>query len=405
MDPSSNDGRAGGAHAFAFRAVGRDGREERGTCAASCRNDVLVALAARGLFPLEVSAKRESIRKRRISYADLGLALRLLTDLLDAGLPMTRALQALEGIAPSAWRVVLPAMRDSVKEGRALAATLADSEIDIPPMTIAIIHAGEAGAGLTDGIRRAAEIAESAAATRASVKAALAYPMIVALAGLGAIGVLLGVVLPRFASILNGLGQALPTSTQIVLQLAQGVRAWFFPGGLMVAVAIVAHRGWTSTHEGRLQWHSLLLGAPGIGGFRRCVGTSRACASLGALLDTGVPMATALKYSARASGDAALEARISTAWAHVARGEPLAHALEQADAVTATASRLIRAGEQTGRLASMLKHAAKLEQDRADRTVRVGLRLLEPLLLLVFATFVAGVAASLLQAIYSVKPG
>ena len=281
-------------------------------------------------------------------------------------------------------------MRESVKEGRALAATLAAADIDIPPMMIAIVHAGEAGAGLGDGIRRAADIAESAAATSASVKSALAYPMIVALAGLGAIGVLLGVVLPRFATILSGFGQTLPRSTQIVLAAANDARVGIIPVSVLLAIGFVAHRGWTATEDGQRRWHALLLGAPVLGAFRRTVATSRACASLGALLDTGVPMAVALKYAARASGDAAVEARITAAWSHVARGEPLARSLEQAGAVTTTASRLIRAGEQTGRsAANMLTHAAKLERDRADRAVRVGLRLLEPVLLLVFATFVA----------------
>jgi len=217
--------------------------------------------------------------------------------------------------------------------------------------------------------------------------------------------VLLGVVLPRFASILSGLGQSLPRSTQIVLAVASDVRLAFVPLCLLIAFVAVMHRGWTSTADGRRQWHAALLRLPGVGSIRRAIATSRACASLGALLDTGVPMPTALKYSARASGDAAVEQRIATAWSHVARGEPLAAALEETAAVTTIATRLIRAGEQTGRLASMLKHAAKLEQDRADRAVRVGLRLLEPILLLIFATFVAGVSASLLQAIYSVKPG
>jgi type II secretory pathway component PulF len=402
MAQSNRDGLA---ERFAYRAIAADGTRHDGVLVAGTRDEVLAVLGGRGLFALEIAQPTQHTRKRRVSYADLGLGLRLLADLLEAGLPMTRALQALQDIAPAPWRAVLPQMRESVKEGRGLATTLARAEIDIPPMTVAIIHAGEAGAGLGGAIRRAADIAESAAATRSSIRSALAYPMIVAVAGICAVGVLLGVVLPRFASILNGLGQTLPASTQAVLALSNMIRAGFVPGCLIGSIIVVAYRGWTGTESGRRSWHGILLALPVIGPIRRATATSRACASLGALLDTGVPMATAIKYSARAAGDAAVEARIHAAWTHVARGEPLAVAFEQTGAVTATASRLIRAGEQTGRLASMLGHAAKLEYERADRTVRVGVRLLEPLLLMVFATFVAGVAASLLQAIYSVKPG
>ena len=318
---------------------------------------------------------------------------------------MARALQALEDIAPAVWRSVLPTMRESVKEGRALAATLAAADIDIPPMMIAIVHAGEAGAGLGDGIRRAADIAESAAATSASVKSALAYPMIVALAGLGAIGVLLGVVLPRFATILSGFGQTLPRSTQIVLAAANDARAGAFRSVCCWRSAL------SPIADGRRHRTASAVGM-------RCCSAPRCWARSDAPLRPAAPARRSARcwipacpWPSRSSTPRAPRVTRPSRRASPLRGRTCLaasrsrRALEQAGAVTTTASRLIRAGEQTGRLASMLTHAAKLERDRADRAVRVGLRLLEPVLLLVFATFVAGVAASLLQAIYSVKPG
>jgi type II secretory pathway component PulF len=79
-------------------------------------------------------------------------------------------------------------------------------------------------------------------------------------------------------------------------------------------------------------------------------------------------------------------------------------ALELTNASTPTVVRLARAGEQSGRLATMLGHAARIEQQRADRIVRTAVRMLEPALLLAFASVVALIAAALLQAIYGVRP-
>ncbi|MGH7622423.1 MAG: type II secretion system F family protein, partial [Gemmatimonadaceae bacterium] len=88
----------------------------------------------------------------------------------------------------------------------------------------------------------------------------------------------------------------------------------------------------------------------------------------------------------------------------VSAGDSLSRAFEIHDATTPTVVRLARAGEETGRLSAMLDHAARIEQQRADRVVRTAVRMLEPMLLLTFASVVALIAAALLQAIYSVRP-
>ena len=126
--------------------------------------------------------------------------------------------------------------------------------------------------------------------------------------------------------------------------------------------------------------------------------------SLSALLESGVTIASALVLAGRATADAEIEARIAAARAGVNTGEPLSRALETNGAATPTVVRLVRAGEESGRLAAMLGHAAKIEQERADRIVRTAVRMLEPMLLLTFASIVAIIAAALLQAIYSVRP-
>jgi len=126
--------------------------------------------------------------------------------------------------------------------------------------------------------------------------------------------------------------------------------------------------------------------------------------SLSALLESGVSIATALTLSARATGDAQIAARLLVARDKIVSGDALSHALQESRAATLTAVRLVRAGEESGRVTSMLTHAARIEQQRADRIVRTAVRMLEPILLLIFASMVALVAAALLQAIYSVRP-
>lgn len=390
---------------FAYVAVGHDGSVDRATIDAEDDAEARRAVASRGLLLLSME-ERGLRRERRdpLSSADLALGLRILGDLLESGLPVTRALQTFHDLAPRAWRAALPSITQSVREGKSLAAALSASPLEIPALVIGIAQAGEAGAGIGPAIRRAADLSEATAETRSAVRSALAYPAVVAVAGVAAIAVLITVVLPRFAKILADLGQALPPSTQLVLQIAALGRAALVPSVVASVIGLALWRSWVHTEAGRVQWHRALLAVPALGSLRRGVATARMAHSLAALLDSGVPIAMAMGHAARATGDAEMEARLTEARAKISGGQSLSQALDASGAASQTTIQLARAGEESGRLSSMLSHAARIEQKRVDQTVRTAVRMLEPILLLTFASVVALVAAALLQAIYSVRP-
>jgi len=216
--------------------------------------------------------------------------------------------------------------------------------------------------------------------------------------------VLITVVLPRFARILADLGQTLPTSTQLVLRGADVAHAMLLPGVLCVVVSFAIWRAWSGTPSGHARWHAFLLAVPGVGGVRRRTATARMAHSFSALIESGVPIGSAIALAARASGDAEIEARLLAAREKISSGQALSQALDATRAVSPTTAKLIRAGEESGRLPAMLTHAAKIEQQGADQLVKTAVRMLEPLLLLTFASVVALIAAALLQAIYSVRP-
>jgi general secretion pathway protein F len=390
---------------FAYRAATPAGEVDRGMVDAESSRQAREILTSRGLYVLSIESRGHRFGRRDpLSVADLALGLRILADLLESGLSVSRALHAFDELAPRGWRPALPHIRQSVREGQSLAAALSSAPVVIPGLVIGIAQAGEAGGGIGPAIRRAAELMESSAEMRASIRSALAYPVIVAAAGVMAIGILITVVLPRFAKILADLGQTLPASTRAVLHGAAAMHAGLIPATICLAVGTALWRAWTQTESGRRSWHRLLLSTPLLGSIRSGTAAARMAHSLSALLESGVSIGTALAFAARATSDAELEARLALARTGVMAGEPLSRALELNRATTPTVVRLVRAGEESGRLPAMLDHAARIEQQRADRIVRTGVRMLEPMLLLTFASVVALIAAALLQAIYSVRP-
>jgi len=392
------------ALSYRYRAARPDGSLELGVLDAASRESASGLLAERGLFPVEITEQAaEEGRKPRMPVADLALGLRILGDLLESGLPISRALGALDEIAPPSWKALLPAVREKIREGAGLARALGTAPVQIPSLVIGIVQAGEGGSGLAGAVRRSADLMEESAATRAALRNALAYPLVLAGAGAGSIALLVGVVLPKFARILADLGQALPPTTRLVLEAAAFARAAVLPAAIAGAVLTVLWYRWVSTVDGRRDWDAFLLRMPALGSVRRAAAVSRATAALAALLEGGVPIAVAMHHAAGAAGDAAIGARMMAAREAIVHGDRVSRALAEHDAATPTVTRLARAGEESGRLAGMLAHAAKIERERAAQSVRNAVRLIEPGMIVIFGGVIALVAASLLQAIYSVR--
>lgn len=334
----------------------------------------------------------------------LAIGLRILADLLESGLPLIRALGALAELAPSAWQPGIPALIECVREGSTLSRALQSSATGVPPLVIGIVRAGEGAGHLPSAIRRAAQHAEQMDARRKALRAAFAYPLIVAVVGLGSIGMIVGVVLPRFAGILADIGQELPRSTRLVLGVGSIARGAFVP---TIVGSIVGATWWHSVRrspEGRRSLDRALLALPVIGALRLSAATARICSSLGVLLEAGVPLRQAIAHAGESVGDAVLRERLARTSDRIAAGDRLGRAMRDESAATSLACRLIAAGEESGRLASMLTYAARLEQDRTERLVRQAVRVVEPTMLLALASVVGLVAAALFQAVYAVRP-
>lgn len=340
----------------------------------------------------------------RLSLAQQSLGLTLLADLLESGLPLTRSLLVFEQVAGDEWAPHVPKLVAGVREGRGLAQALDELHLGFPPATIGIVRAGESGSGVGRAVRRAATELEDADRRQSALRAAMAYPALVAVLGTALSIVLVTVVLPRFAETIATSGQDLPASTRWVLAAATNIERW---GGLVallvLALAAFVHNRLRSV-DGRRQMDRLLLSVPLIGSIRWSRATARLTSTLGAMLESGVALRTGLKHATAAVGDDEIGARLVAARARMDAGESLASALKAEQVVSRPILQLVAAGADTGRLPSMLAFAARLEQRTSDHRIQWLTRMVEPTLILGFAGMVGIIALAMLQAIYSVKP-
>jgi type II secretory pathway component PulF len=390
--------------AYRYEAARQDGAVVAGVIDAESTGHATVVLAGRGLFPIALTAAVVEDRRPAASRRDLAIAFRGIAALVGAGVPLDRALAATEPIAARSLRHALASARAALREGHSLAQALTGTRGVVPPVVIGMVRAGERGSRLAEALDQAAVHLEQEADLVARVRQALAYPLLLAVAGTTSVLVIGTVIVPRFAELLGDLGGELPGATRVLLGGSRFLAHWWVPLALGVVGGAVAAVAWARRPGGRSRLHGWLQDLPLVGPIRLSLATTRAARALGAMLGTGMPLLAALDGAGDATADQAVAERIRRARERVASGASLTDSLGRERAVTPLALQLVAVGESSGRLAEMTRRAGDLAAQESERALRTLVTLLEPALIVAFGGLVAFVAAALLQAVYSVRP-
>lgn len=391
--------------AYCYRAARADGTIVRGRLQAASLSRANASLTESGLFALSLGAARTEARARPAGRRDLAVMLRNIASLVEAGVSVEPAIAASEPVTGRRLRDALVVARTRLREGATVGEAFAASNGIIPSAVVDLVRAGERGSQLGAALCEAADQMEHEAEIVSRIRSALAYPAVLSAVGITSVVIIGAVVVPRFAILLQDLGEDLPFSTQLLLYASHGLARYGLPAAAVGAIGAFALYTWRQTPPGRLHLDTLLLRLPVVGAMRLSFASARTCRALGGMLRTGMPLLSALDAASPASGDAAVAQRLSLTRERVARGERLASSLERERALAPRALQLVAVGEASGRLALMAKRAGDLESQEAERLLKTLVNLLEPGLVVVLGGLVAFAAAALLQAVYGIRPG
>jgi general secretion pathway protein F len=396
---------------FTYRAADRRGQTIDGVMEAVDARAVVERLRKEAYFPLKVSAQGERVSLfargggSRIRQRDLMAMTQMLATLFEAGLPLDRALSILEELAPSPRvRTIVTDLLRSVRGGSSLSEALAKHHPrPFSRLYINMVRAGEKGGVLEVSLRRLAEFLEARAAFNEAVVSALAYPLVITSVGAAAIVFLMTFVIPRFATIFNDLGQAIPLPTQILLSVSAYLQSYWWIGALAATAAVLTWRIWTSTPQGRAAWDQAVLRMPIAGTLAIKVETARFARTLGTMLKSGVPVLGAMAVVGDMMSNQSIGGAVGRVADGVKRGGTIAAGMREHTAFPALAVHMVRVGEETGRLEEMLlKVADTFESDVRTELKRV-LGLLEPAIILGMGVLVAFIVVAMLLAIFSIN--
>jgi len=384
-----------------FEYLSRDARglQIKGRVEAEDQPRARARLQERGLFVTQLRAEiaGPQRRGRQPGTGEVMLMTHHLAMLLGAGLPLFQALEALgEQTEDVQMRGVVQELAQDIEEGRSLSVALGRFPDLFPPVYVGMIRNGEVSGRLDEALDRLAAYLERDQEFRRKLKEALVYPAIVlSLAGVVLV-IFLTYIIPAFDRVYRSTGAQLPALTQILMGASR-----LFRGNLPVVAALIAlflvrpiRRVIWSRLAGPLQ--GLVLRIPQVHDVVRTIALSRFIHTLGAMLQSGVPVLPALEVAGEAVGVPGYAETVRHLMTQITQGQRFGDAMRQTGQFPPMVVRMVALGEESGRLDVMLQRAGNLMDREFELRMRRFLTFLEPTLTLILA----GVIGTLLMALY-----
>jgi type II secretory pathway component PulF len=330
---------------------------------------------------------------------------RLLSSLLAAGVPLSRALiilckEASNPIAQAKWKAVY----DSVVDGVTLADSMATLPETFPRVYVAMVSAGETGGFLDLVLAQIADFQLRERDLKGKVLAAMLYPVILLFLAICVLVFLMVFFIPRFQKMFEGFHAKLPLITRMIVGASHLMRHY----GLFIIIGIViigfAVQRWAASEEGKRKWEGLILKVPVIGPLLSEFAMARFCRMLGTLLNAGVPLVQALNVARKSIGNQILVDAVSNSIDRVKEGAQLGASLADCrNLFPGSVLEMISVGEESGKLDAELVRIAAVTEGDLDRELKTAVAMAEPALLFFIAAFIGTIFIGMLLPIFSLQ--
>ena len=407
---------------FQYTAMDGQGKESKGSIDAKTEQDAGKQLKSKGLFPTSLKevggAKKEKSKAKakksnsagvigtpKIGKKALTTFTRQLAVLLDAGLPLVRALRTLEKQAKKdiGLRIVVGAVADSVEAGASFSEALANHKKSFNKLYVNMVRAGEASGAMEAVLNRLAEFMEKAQRLIGKVKGAMMYPAAVMSIAVVITWGLMVFIIPKFKEIFEDLldGKPLPGLTTFVIAISNFVSEQLLitiGGGILAVVLFILFK---RSKKGGYILDSIALKAPPFGSLMTKVAVARFCRTLSTLLASGVSILNALEIVRDTSSNQLVVNAVQQVHDAVKEGDSIAAPLENAKVFPDMVISMIEVGEETGALPEMLVRIADVYEEEVDVAVDSLTSLIEPIMIVMLAVLVGTIVIAMFMPMIS----
>jgi type IV pilus assembly protein PilC len=353
----------------------------------------------------QAMAKQKALEKKAKKYkldlGELSLFTSQLASLLAAGLPLVSCLEALQDqTEDQVFRIVIRDVRNDISTGTSFSQAVKKFPASFNSLFISMVEAGEASGGLAEILAKVAGYFESSVKLTKKVKSAMTYPVAVIGLAVALVNVLLIFVIPVFAAMFADFGAKLPMPTQMLIDLSNFMKAWWWAIGAGAYGIFFLVSKYVATPNGRRQKDVFLVRAPIFGNLIHKIALSRFCRTYATLMRSGVPILRTLEIVAAASGKVQVEDACAEISKHVSQGGQVSDIMAANPFFPPMMKHMVKAGETTGNVDGMMNKIADFYDTECDATVSALTSLIEPLLIVFLGVVVGGIVMAMFLPIF-----
>lgn len=387
--------------AYGYEALDRAGKTIKGSIDADTIDKAKSELKQQGLTLLNI--KEQSLLTKDLNIEiggypkprDLSVFCRQFVSMTRAGVSILEALKMLsEQTENKQLKKAVEGVRVSVEKGETLARSLKEYPKVFPELMVNMVNAGESSGSIDVALERMAVQFEKANKTRALVKKAMMYPIIVCLVAIAVVIVMLVVVIPNYATMFSELGTDLPGITKAVQAASNFIIGyWYILIPVIIVIAILL-KMFSQTDMGKHVFHGLQLKIPALKNLKIKQASSQMARTMSTLLAAGVPLIEAVEIVGNTMDNVYFREAMDTCKNEIIIGQPLSRPLEEVGLFPPMVYHMVRIGEESGNTEEMLNKLADYYDEEVEMAVQTLMAAMEPLIIVVLAVIVGILVAA-----------
>ncbi len=397
---------------YVFKAIDLAGTQAKGELVADSKQSVADQLKQKGLIVLDIgekSAARKDIElpgANRIKLGDLSIMTRQLATMVSSGMTILRSLYVLEAQTENKKLAEqLVAVRKDVEAGLPLSDALERNPKTFNPLYVAMVRAGETGGVLEESLLRISDQLEKEESLRRQVKSAMAYPIVILSFAMVVMLGMVAFIVPVFAGVFEEIGgdAQMPAMTRFVMAISDIVTGKWYLLLAGTAAFVFVFLKFKKTPKGRALSQRFLLRIPfKIGDIFHKVALARWSRTFSALMGAGVPLLQAIDITKQTAGNVVIEEAMDNVTTSVKAGGTIAQPLMDSPVFPSMVGHMVKVGEETGALTTMLSKIGDFYEDQVAASVKALTSILEPVMIVFVGGIVGFIVISMYLPLFSV---
>ena len=389
---------------FKYKAMKNDGTKTTGEYEANSRDDVMEMITSNGYYPLKVEEVIESATiniHKKIKVKEISIFCRQMYTMLDAGVPLINALNLMSTQVTNKHLVeIVKELEEDVRKGEMLSNSMRKFPEAFPTLLTSMVESGEASGNLDEMFLRMSTHFEKENKINNKVKAAMIYPIILAIVGVAALIVVMVFVMPTFVSLFDSSGAELPAATRLLIGLSSFMgNHYLMVIGILIAV-VVGIIMYSKTESGIYFFAKLKISFPLIKDLNRKMIVSRFTRTLSTLLSSGVSLVESLPIVSAVLNNVIAEDEVLKIRERVVKGEGLSTPIEDCELFPPMLSSMVRIGEESGALDDMLNKTADFYDEEVEQAIQTLTSMLEPIMIIIMGLVIGFMVIALMLPLY-----